>query len=372
MSFLGLVGHNVWMKKVRSLLTALAVAVGVMTVVTLGIVTESIKTTAAGILQVGAADFAVAQKSASDILLSTVTTNQLDQIRQTPGVKSAIGVLLDTEKLNDQNPLFIEIGIDPADLVPFGVHIVDGRPFDANANDEMMLGYQIAEDLGIKVGDTLDVAGGPKTVTGLFSVGNVFGNSAGMFPLVPFQAHERKPEGLSLLFVKADPDTSIPALTQRIRDENHNLTTVRTLAQFGRADRNYQLISAADSGATILAVVIGAIIVMNVMLLSLLERTREFGVMRSIGWTRRRLVALIMGEAAVMSFVGAAVGVGLSYLLTRILARLPDLEGILQPHYSATTFFRALIVAAVVALLGALYPALRAAFLSPLEALRHE
>lgn len=372
MSFLGLVCHNVWVKKIRSLLTALALAIAVLTVVTLGVVTQSLKTTAAGILQVGKADFTVAQKSASDILFSTVTESQLTQIRRTPGVKSAIGVLLDTEKLNAQNPLFIEIGIAPGDLAPFGVHIVDGQPFSATAPNEMMLGYQIAQDLGIKPGDTLDVAGGRKVVTGLFSVGNVFGDSAGMFPLVPFQAYERQPQGLSLLFVKVTPGTSIPAVAHRITAQNRNLTTVQTLAQFGRADRNYALISAADTGATILAVVIGAVIVMNTMLLSLLERTREFGVLRSVGWTRRRLVALIMGEAAMISFVGAAIGVGLAYLLTRILARLPSLAGILHPHYSATTFFRALITAAIVALLGALYPALRAAFLSPLEALRNE
>ena len=257
MSFFGLVGHNVWVKKVRSVLTALAVAIGVMTVVTLGIVTESLKTTAAGILQVGKADFTVAQKSAADILYSTITDSQLAQVSQTPGVKSAIGVLLDTEKLNAQNPLFIEIGISPVDLVPFGVQVIAGRAFRGIAPNEMMLGYQIAQDLGIKPGDTLDVAGGRKVVTGLFSVGNVFGDSAGMFPLVPFQAYERQPQGLSLLFVKVTPGASITAVTHRITAENRNLTTVRTLAQFGRADRNYELIDAADTGATILAVVIG-------------------------------------------------------------------------------------------------------------------
>src|SRR5690348_15877339 len=149
MSFFGLVSHNVWTKKLRSLLTAFAVAIGVMTVVTLGIVTESLKTTAASILQTGKADFTVAQRDASDILLSSMTARQLERIQRTEGVRSAVGVLLDTEKLNAQNPLFIEIGIAPNDLAPFGVQILRGwapRPICAN---EMVLGWRIAADLGL-------------------------------------------------------------------------------------------------------------------------------------------------------------------------------------------------------------------------------
>jgi putative ABC transport system permease protein len=68
MWFPWLILHNVSVKKVRSALTAFAVAVRVMTVVTLGVVTESVRTTAAGVLQVGAADFTVAQKNVSDTL----------------------------------------------------------------------------------------------------------------------------------------------------------------------------------------------------------------------------------------------------------------------------------------------------------------
>ncbi len=372
MSFFGLVALNVSAKKVRSVLTAFAVAIGVMTVVSLGIVTQSLKVTATAILKTGQADFTVAQKGASDILSSSMTEDELSRIRRTTGVGSAVGVSLDSEKLNAQTPLFIEIGIAPQDLSPFGVQVVAGHAFRANAPGEMMLGRRIAQNLGIKPGDTLRIAGGTKVVTGLFSTGNVFGDSAGMFPLIPFQAYERQPQGLSLAFVKVRPGTSISAVATRVEKANPRLTTVRTASQFGRADRDYQLITAADTGATIVAVIIGAVIVMNTMLLSLFERTREFGVLRSVGWPRRRLVELIMGEALVISILGAAIGVGLAYTLTRILARLPSLAGILHPHYSATTFFRALITAAAVAFLGALYPAIRVAFLTPLEALRRE
>jgi len=66
------------------------------------------------------------------------------------------------------------------------------------------------------------------------------------------------------------------------------------------------------------------------------------------------------------------VGVGLSFGVTRILERLPDQVGLLDPRYSGSIFVRALVVAAATVLLGAIYPAARAALLVPLEAIRHE
>ncbi len=372
MSFLWLIGHNVWVKKVRSSLTALAIAIGVMTVVTLGIVTDSVRTTAAGVLQVGAADFTVAQKNVSDILESALTETQLARVRATSGVASAVGVLLDTERLDADHPLLVEIGIRPQDLTPFGVRVVAGRAFGATAANEVLVGSRLAQDLNVRIGQRIHVAGGSKTVVGVFSTGNVFGDSAVMFPLVPFQAFERQPGGLSLLFVKVRPGLAVPTVERRIEASSPILISIRNLLEFGRADRGYQLITAADRAARIVAVVIGAIIVMNTMLLSLVERYREFGILRAIGWSRRRVIALVLGEALAMGFLGAAAGVGLAYAVIRILARLPDLQGILQPAYTPGVFARALVTASAVAFLGALYPATRAARLAPLEALRRE
>ncbi len=372
MSFLWLIVHDVRVKRVRSALTAVAVAIGVMTVVVLGIVTDSVRETAAGVLEVGRADFTVAQKGVSDILESALTEQQLARVRSERGVASAVGVLLDTERLDAQHPLLIEIGIRPQDLTPFGVRLTAGRPFGAMATDEVMLGSRLAQDLNGQLGQRIKIADGPKTIVGIYSTGNIFGDSGAMFPLIPFQAYERQPGGLSLLFVKVEPGADVAVVKPRVATSSPILVPISNLMEFGRADRGYQLITAVDRGATIVAVVIGAVIVMNAMLLSLVERYREFGILRAIGWSRRRVVALVLGEALTIGFGGAILGVGLAYAVIRVLTRLPALEGILHPDYTAGVFARALLTAATVALFGALYPALRAARLTPLAAIRRE
>jgi putative ABC transport system permease protein len=281
-------------------------------------------------------------------------------------------VLLDTERLDAQNPLFIEVGIAPESLRPFGVHLLRGRPFGATAGNEMLLGWRIADQLGVSPGDQLRLAGGTKTVVGIYSTGNVFGDSAGMFPLVPFQGYERQPSGLSLAFVKVEPGTPISTVEHRVARGNPNLTTIRSAEQFGRADRNYEFIRTADRAATIVAVFVGALIVANAMLLALIERTHEFGILRSIGWSRWQLIYLIMSEAFIISLLGAAVGVGIAVGATSLLSHASELEGILKPAYQSGIFFRALLTAAAVGFFGALYPAVRVGFLSPMQALRRE
>jgi putative ABC transport system permease protein len=372
MSLVALVLENLWTKKARSLGITFAVALAVMTVVTLTVVSSGLEDSAANILRIGTADFTVGQNGVSEVLLSSLTADQLNEVRSTPGVASAIGVLLETQHLSASTPLFIEVGIEPGDLRPFGVTILRGRPYSPDAAHECMLGWQAAQNMGLHVGSIFDANGTWNRVVGIFSTGISFGDLAGMFPLPALQAYNRVPGAYTLFFVKTRPGASIPAVEHRITGAHPELATIRSASQFGRIDRSLVYLQAAVTGSTILAILIGAVIVGNTMLLSLFERTREFGLLRAIGWSRSRVVALVVSEGVVLALVGAAAGVALSVLATFLLEQIPSLAGILQANYTPTAFWRGLYTGLGMAVIGALYPALRAANLVPLRALAHE
>lgn len=372
MWFLSFIGHNLWTKRVRTILTAFAVAIGVLTVVTLAVVTESLRTSAVAIIETGKADFTVAQKGVNGALNSVIDDAQVARISKVPGVASCIGVLIVLENLDAANPNFLEVAIEPDALAGFGVTVVAGRPFTASATDEVMLGWRAADNLGKHVGDTIVMASGSKRIVGIFRTGQAFGDGGSMLPLRFLQGEERKTGTVTLAFVRVAHGYSIDKVRHAVEFANPSLTTVRSVTEFGRVDRTLDYLDAARKGATILALIIGTVIVMNTMLLSFVERTREFGVLRAIGWSKRRLWALILGEALSISLLGAAMGVGLSVGLVRILEHLPSVKGILHAQFGAGDVWRALYTAGIIGVVAAIYPAWRASRLQPLDAMRHE
>jgi putative ABC transport system permease protein len=372
MTLFALIVRNLWSKKARSIGLAFAVAIAVMAVVALAVTSSGLEQSAAAIISVGKADFTVAQKGVSDTLASTIDVQELASLRHTPGVTSVVGVLVETEHINANNPVFIEIGINPSDLAAFGVRVVAGHPYSAIAAHEVMLGWTAAANLGLHVGDRFEANGTSNTVTGIYSTGNAFGDAGAMFPLPAIQGYNRVPGIVTLAFVKVTKGASAAAVAARIDYAQPELTTIRTASQFGRADRNLVYLQAAVNGSTVLAILIGAVIVGNTMLLSLFERTREFGLLRAIGWTRSRTVGLLLGESLLLALGGAILGVALSFAIAAVLQNLPALKGVLHPNFTEGAFWRALFTALVMTLIGALYPTTRAALLSPLRALSYE
>lgn len=372
MSFAGLILHNIMVKKMRLALVALAVAIGVLAVVSLGVVTQSLKSSDLALLQTGRADFTVAQKGVTDLLSSSIDSSTMAGVARVPGVAALTGVLIGTTRLNASNPQFLEIGIQPDDLAAFGVTVVAGRPFTASATNELILGYIAARDLGVKVGQTIRLDQLAYRVVGIYSTGQSLGDAGAMLPLDWFQTHQRQPSQYTLLFVRVKAGISIPELQNRIDQQFPELTTIRTLTQFGRADRSLALILAANRGSTLLATLIGAIVVMSAMSMTFVERIREFGILAAIGWTPRRIGSMILGEAALIGLLGTAAGLALSVVAVVVIGHLPVLEGVLHPDYTTGVFARALLTALAMVFLGALVPAIRASAAAPLESLRHE
>lgn len=371
MTFAGLILHNVRAHKLRALLTALSVAIGVMAVLALGILTSSLRESATQILQVGKADFTVVQKG-SDPLQSAIATNDLAAMAKVEGVQSIVGALLETDRYDSSHPAVIEVGLDQQAQKPFGVVILQGTSYAPHATDQVMLGFALAQSIHKSVGDTLTMGGKKRKVVGIYRTGVSFGDSTMMFPLTTLQAENQVPGYVTLGFVKVVHGASIPVVKKQIAHKFVQYAPIASLTDFGRNNNTLTLVDAANTGGTILAAVIAISGVLNTTLLSFFERIREFGVLRSIGWARQRIIGLVLGEAVVVGVVGALIGLLLGWSAVNVLQNLSSLRGYFTPHWQTSVFVRSLSFAIGVALVGAMYPAIRAASISPLEALRRE
>jgi putative ABC transport system permease protein len=125
-------------------------------------------------------------------------------------------------------------------------------------------------------------------------------------------------------------------------------------------------------GLAVLMALVGSVGMTNTILMSVLERTREIGVFRALGWSRRRILTLILKESLLLSGLGGLVGIGIGMLLTQALASIPSIGGFMKASFPPALLGQAIAVALVLGTLGGLYPAWRATKLSPVEALRYE
>ena len=371
MTFLGLIAANVGARKLRAGLTAVAVAIAVMAVMALGVLTTSLRVTATEILKVGNADFTVAERN-QDLLSSSIDDADLAAMAKVPGVGSLVGALVETDRYDAAHPAVIEVGLAPSAQAGFGVVLLQGHSYTADSPNEVMLGYALARSLHKTVGDHLEIGDHLRHVVGVYRTNVSFGNSTMMFPLSTLQSENRLMGQVTLAFVKVAPGANKDQVAAALDRQFVQYTAIESAKDYGRADRTLVLIGVANTGGTILAGVIAITGVLDTTLLSFFERIREFGVLRSIGWSRLRVIGLVIGEASVVGMLGLFLGLLLGWLMINVLQHLTQIEGYFQPIYDVSVFARALSFAFVVVVLGALYPALRAAFLSPLDALRRE
>jgi len=133
-----------------------------------------------------------------------------------------------------------------------------------------------------------------------------------------------------------------------------------------------QMMKAGTWGISAMALVVGGLGMTNTMAMSVFERTREIGVLRALGWRRRRVLQMIVRESIVLSLLGGIAGVVTGVVLGLVLNQLPVMQGFLKLEYDAALFVQAIGTAVILGVVGGIYPAWQATRLRPVEALSYE
>jgi putative ABC transport system permease protein len=383
-------------RKLRVVLTAIAIALGVALMAGTYILTDTINQSFAGIFKTAAKgdDVVVSptetlgrEKRAQE---SPITTAMLARVRAVPGVAEAAGGIFTPGTFLDLKRKRLTTGAAPAFIAGElpkrfeSFSPVRGR-FPTTAN-EVALDEATAARHDLKIGQQMIVAGAAPakryTIVGIlkFGGGQSFGG-AGTAVLTPAEAQRAAGETgrYDQLDVAAQPGVTPAQLRQRIRAVLPRSVDVRTGEQQAAKNTsdlegNLSFLRTFLLVFAYVALVVGAFIIFNTFSITVAQRTREFGLLRTLGASRRQIMQTVVGEGLLLGVVGAVLGlfagIGLAPALDGLFklfgADLPDNGTVLETR----TVVVSLLVGIVITVLAGLPPALRATRVPPIAAMR--
>jgi putative ABC transport system permease protein len=368
-TFLGLVVRNLLRRRVRAMLTLVGITLGIATVVALGVITSGLKSTASAFVRSGGADFLVGQQGAADLSFSTIPEATVGRMKAVDGVDAVRASLLHIF-VQGSNPFFFLSGVRLDELRVHPPQLVAGTL--PTADDEVVLGVDAAGDLGAEVGDMVNLTGRGFRVVGIYRSEVTWENGGAYASLATVQAVAGKAGMVSVVSVWVDADFDPADVARRVEAEVSGVVTISSSSEYGKVDQGFVILDAVNVAISGLAVVLGGVGVMNTMVMSINERTREIGVFRAVGWTGRRVLAMIVLESLLLCVLAGALGSLVGVGIARLAVQMPAVKGFIELSLAPWTFAKAMIVGVSVGLAGALYPAIRSSRLLPIDALRYE
>jgi ABC-type antimicrobial peptide transport system permease subunit len=367
--FGGMAVQSLWQRTGRTLLTLSAIVITVGSIMALEGVVRGMASAMVQVATGSGAEIMVRERDTVASALSSMNERIASRVAVLPAVKNVSRMVLTAITLPEAGGMFMLQGYSLSEAAIYRFPVVEGEALSANR--QILLGRAMATALNKGVGDTLELSGKRLRIVGIFETGVSWEEMGGVVTLHDAQAIIGKPRQITMLAVELADLGQAAALVERINREFPAARADLT-GEFVAQLPDMQYTNLVMSGISLLAIFVGGLAVLNTMLMSVVERTREIGVLRALGWHRGRILRLILGEAILLGLLGGGLGVGFAFLVTSLLQQLPGLGQALTPIWAWDVFLRAVAVALLLGGLGGVYPAYRATLLQPVEALRYE
>lgn len=380
--------RNILRRKLRTSLTILGIVIGVFALTVMGALAEKLN-----VLVDGGDEyfrtrvFVFDEGAASGFQASArpITRDLVDQIERIRGVQRATPVLQTLLNPDDAGGFDIPellTGIEPETWYDPSVELrVDaGRLLEGDERGVAVIGADLAERYDKRVGDTMKIRGHTFEVVGVLERTLTFPDKIAYVALrdaqeiyvenVPQALDYRTDELATQIEVFPDDLSQADAVASAIEDTVDGVRTVtpeQVADQIGQASVVFNLIIV---GASVIAVIVGGLSVINTMVMTVSERVREIGIKKAVGARTRSILAEFIAEATLLGAIGGVIGLSAGWLLVVVLNAQTSGSGTTVFLVTPMLLLRSFAFATLLGALAGIYPAFRAARLDPVQALR--
>jgi len=393
-----------WANKLRSVLTVLGIIIGVAAVIMLlamgqgvkSMITKEIEGIGSNVLIIIPGKIPVGQTSGgggfgqTSALIggSTLTNDDKEAIRKVQGIKKLAGIAMFTGQVSlDSTKLFpMAMGSDPDIAFTSLYSINTGRIFNQSEVDNKdkvaLLGVSTAKDL---FGDESSV--GKKVFVNNIEfsiIGTIKAASQAQLSvdtsdllLVPISVAQEfsKSQSVSRILAQVDTKDDVQPVADKIKallltrhDNVENFSVLTQEELLKTISSVLSLLTTLLAGIAAISLLVGGIGIMNIMLVSVTERTREIGIRKAVGATRSNILGQFLVEAILLSLLGGGLGIAIAWLGTLIIGKVSGINGVID----VGSVILAFSVSVGVGIVFGIAPAIRAAQKDPVEALRYE
>ncbi|GCC10238.1 macrolide export ATP-binding/permease protein MacB [archaeon] len=385
---------NIKETKTRSFLTVMGIVIGVAIVVSMVSIGEGMRASVSEQLNAIGSDKIMVVPSGMMSMQGPpseslpFTDSQIRAVKAIPQVKDIVQIFYrpTTAKFRNEVESMWVSGIKRGGMNQFRKYynIKEGRFFSENSFDEIDIGYRVADkifDNKVHVGDTLKIKGKNFRVVGIFGeIGNTEDDSSVYMSLNSVRDLFNAGNEITMFWVVANNKGVVKPLAlkiekvlKKIRGGNDfNVLTKEQLAK--RIDTMIGIITFVIGGIASISLVVGSVIIMNTMLTSVLERTREIGVMKAIGADDSMVLKIFVAEAGILGIVGGVIGIMVGAIISAFIQYVGTMYigSSFQTLITTKLIISALGFSLFIGVISGIYPAYRAAKLNPAEALRYE
>jgi putative ABC transport system permease protein len=365
--------RSLWRNKVRSGLTIMGIVLAIAAIVALGSFSEGISGLVNEQLKFASGFISVQEAGQSSStqgppgMNSKVPIELVDEILQIDGVRDASPGIF---AMDPGSSLFI-VGVSLDDTEYFSLQNIDFKEGDWPEPDEkgLAIGHALAETAGLRMGDEVVIKGDSYTVAGILEE---MGGFMDLGAITSFSAASDTfdfGDWASMIMVEPFDLNDMDRIANEIESLNDDIEASTPGERARQAADTTATISIFTLGIGVIASLVASIGIINTMVMIVLERKKEFGVMKALGAESRVMLTMVIQEAAILGVIGGVIGIGIGVVGSGILnAAYPFPIASISPRLVIISF----VYSIMLAVLAALYPAYQAIKLDAVEAMRSE